>query len=481
MSQSTLGVEAASLDAASAHHMESVLFEGLPASSIDATKCCILDTLGAMLAGWDADGCREVRALVQRWGGAGESRIPGSAVRVPAHNAALVAATMARALEVDDVHERALLHSTATLVPVALACADAHPGADGQDLIAAVAAGIDLAARLSLAPEVDIGVNHRPRGMSWTYQTGMMVGSLVAGRMAGHDEAALRNILGVAYSQCAGNNQCLLEGALTVRVQQGLSASAALMSLALHESGISGTHESLSGALGYFNTFHAGRFEPEVVLAGLGERFEVEQVSIKPYPCCKYTHTAIAAALATRDDARFSLKDLERVIVKVPNREYFDVVCEPTDPVLRRQNVIGERGWVHAQFCMAYVIACALVRGRVTLGDFVDTARDDASVLDVMDLIEPQLSLQGLGEEGRVFPTPGNVALHYRDGTVIDASVDVAKGHPRNRMSFEEVAEKFRSVVAVTFPDRSFDALIDTVAHLEKAPDARAILDVMET
>jgi 2-methylcitrate dehydratase PrpD len=467
----------ASLDATVVGHLAWLDYGRLSASTVQATKCLILDTLGALIAGQSAEGCGELRTLVEKWGGAQEARVMGSDARVPAHHAALVNSTMARALEIDDVHERALLHSTVTMVPVSLAAVDARPGPSGADLIAAVAGGIDLAARLSLAPRVNVGAGHRPRPMSWTYQTGILVGALVAGKLAGLGPDELRNVLGIAYSQCAGNNQCLLEGALTVRVQQGLSAQAALMSLALHEIGITGTLDSLSGQHGYFNAFHQGDFDPTVIVDGLGERSEVEQVSIKPFPCCKFTHTAIAAALEARSEPQFSLEDISEVVVHVDNAEYFQVVCEPVNAQARRSNLIGERGWVHAQFSLPYTVASALVRGRVTLSDFEEEARADEQVLRVMDLVETRL---GSGSHlGRVLPTPGVIDIVLRDGTHIGARVDYPKGHPDNPMSFAEVVEKFRSVTLAAARGGQFspDVVIEAVSTLEAAPDARILMD----
>ena len=47
---------------------------------------------------------------------------------MPAHHAALVNSALTRALELDDVHEKALVHATATTVPVALAVAEQSGG-----------------------------------------------------------------------------------------------------------------------------------------------------------------------------------------------------------------------------------------------------------------------------------------------------------------------------------------------------------------
>src|SRR6185369_3975802 len=125
-------------------------YESLPSATVERTKLIMLDTMGAALAGRDADGCLALRKLVTAWGGTPEATLIGVGTRIPAHNAALVNATMARALELDEVHEQALVQSTATIVPVALAAAERWGQTSGKELIAAVAVGLDVCCRLAL-------------------------------------------------------------------------------------------------------------------------------------------------------------------------------------------------------------------------------------------------------------------------------------------------------------------------------------------
>jgi 2-methylcitrate dehydratase PrpD len=457
-------------------------YDDLPATTVDAAKRLILDTLGAILAAPQADTVPELTQLVADWGGAGEARILGSDIRIPAHHAALVNGTRARALEIDDVHEKALLHATATIVPVALACIDmGRRPVSGQDFITAVAIGIDLCARFSLAPTTDIYSAQR-RAMSYTYQTGILIGALAAGRILGFSQAQLRNALGVAYSQCAGNQQGLLEGVLTVRVQQGLSAMTGVLSARLSEIGITGAHHSLEGVAGFFNAFHRGSYERAVISQALGRAFEVDNVSIKPYPCCKFTHTSIAAALEIRNTPGFDLSRIRSITVHIDNGEYFDIVCRPVEPQARRAELADVNGYVRAQFCMAYLVAVALVEGRVDLEHLTDTYRNDERILAIMDkvktLYEP---LKATGKE-RVLPAPGVVEIAFDDGRMpVLREVKYPKGHPQNQMSLAEVAEKFRRVVAfgtTAFASRADDIVVG-VETLERISDMRHLLDLM--
>lgn len=462
---------ARSIDEVVADHVHLTTFGDLPGTTVAATKRLILDTVGAAMAGVRADGCREVAALVERWGGAAEARTIGSQRRVPAHNAALVNATLARALEIDDVHERGLVHATASVVPVALASIDARPGPTGAELVTAVAIGIDLAARVGISLDVET-----PWGMSGTYQHSLFGAAATGAKLRGFDAGGIRNTIGVAYSQCAGNNQCILEGSLTVRVQQGLSASNAVVAADLHEVGVTGTLDSFGGRYGYFQAFHRGEAQPSRLTDGLGECWEVEEVSIKPFPCAKFTHTGVAAALDARAGGDFRAEDIDRVVTYV-DEWVFDMTCRPVDPQERRQRLEDERGMVHAQFHLPYLTAVALVHGHVRLENLTDAGRADAQVLRVLDRVEGVVDPAA----GRERPLPGRVEVHVvGHPEPFIGHARHPKGHPRNPMSFEEIAAKFLSVtdhVSDLFPDR--ERVVDVVASLEHAPDAGVLLEAI--
>ena len=93
---------------------------------------------------------RAVLRSVRRWGGTAEATVIGSGDRLPAPAAALVNGTLAHSLDFDDTHLPSVLHPSASVVPAALAAAEAT-GASGAALLAAVAAGVELTNRLGMA------------------------------------------------------------------------------------------------------------------------------------------------------------------------------------------------------------------------------------------------------------------------------------------------------------------------------------------
>jgi 2-methylcitrate dehydratase PrpD len=431
------------LDTAVVGYAADLRFEDLPAATRARAKLLILDTVGAALAAVGADGVTALEGLLRRWGGAAEAGVLGYSIRGPAHQAALLNATLARALELDDVHETALVHATATMVPVALAVAEQVGGVDGRQFLTAVAMGVDLACRLSMAPVISLGGNeYQPRAMSYTYQTGTLAGSLVAARLAGLDRRGLTDAFGNAYSQCAGYLQGLAEGSLMVRVQQGLAASAAVLAMELARSGVGGIQHPLQGIYGWFQAFYGGRYDAGVILDGLGERFEVDQVSIKPYACCKYGHNAIAAAVEITEDPDFALDRVEAVSVTVASRDCWDLICAPLEVKADPAALAGPEGWALAQFSLPFMVACALARGGLTVADLDPAARADPRVAAILGVLHVEVDDQTRAKAE--LPEPGHVTVRLQGGRTLQRTVTRALGHPDRPMSPEQQMDKFR-------------------------------------
>ncbi|MBI2224008.1 MAG: MmgE/PrpD family protein, partial [Betaproteobacteria bacterium] len=81
-----------------AEYISETKFEDLPKDSIDIITNVIFTVLGTTIAGATAEGCEALVDQVKEWGGKEEATILMHGGKFPAHNAALVNSTMARAL-----------------------------------------------------------------------------------------------------------------------------------------------------------------------------------------------------------------------------------------------------------------------------------------------------------------------------------------------------------------------------------------------
>jgi 2-methylcitrate dehydratase PrpD len=457
-----------------AEHVLAAGADGVPDGTRRSALQQTVDTIGAALAAVEAPSIPAVRELVSGWGGRPVTPVYRSGLRLPAPTAVLVNSAMARALELDDVHEQALVHATATVVPVSLAVADLVGGVSGRRFLDVVAAANDVACRLALAVDMSLGgEHHRPRVMSLTYQTGVLAGALAAAGIADLSVDDAVQCLGIAYSGVAGNLQGLFEGTLSVRLQQGIAAQTAVQAFEFARAGVTGTTESLEGRAGWYQAFFQGRYDRTRLLADLGRSYETDRISLKPYACCKYGHNYIAAAAAMAADHDLDPDRIASIQVVV-GRDTWDIICDPLsekgDPVAVAQTPDPAL----AQFSLPFMVSTALLRRRLTMAELDPSWRSDAGLAAAMRKTE--IVLQDAASGKFEIPEPGRVAVVLDDGTRLDHEERRTLGHPDHPMDTETVAEKFRAAVP-RWPAAQVDDLLTLLWRLPELADVRELTE----
>jgi len=446
----------------------------LPEASRKRTAELILDAVGAAVAAHEAPGLPAIRDVITSWGGRPDATVIGTPARVPAHHAALVNSALTRAMELDDVHEKALVHATATTVPVALAVAEQSGRISGRRVVDAVTLGNDIACRLAIALDMPLGgAERRPRVMSLTYQVGVLAGSLVAGYLAGLSRPQLLDCLGVAYSQVAGNLQGLFEGTLTVRLQQGIAAQSAVMALEFARAGITGARNSLEGRAGWYPAFFGGRFDysRHRLLHELGQRFLGDQISIKPFACCKYGHNVITAVLELRSDPDVRVRSVSEIIVRV-GADTWDIICDPLELKASPDRLAGPDGLALAQFSLPFMVATALLRGRLSAAELDQDWRSAPELAAMLGRVRLIVSDETFSSD--MIPEPGRVEIVLADGRRRSAEATRTLGHPDHPLDAAGQRAKFLSCTRRLGPARSHD-LLDAVTHLDELDDVAQI------
>jgi len=442
-------------------------YEDLPGEAVSATKRQIMDAFAAGIAGSSAEAVEEIYDIFSHWGGKEESTVWVFGKRMPSVAAAHVNATMVHARDFDDTHDRAILHPGAVTVPAAFALGESIGNVSGQDIITAVALGVDLTSRLCLACTSDYFTG----GWHYTPLHGTLGATAVAGKLLNLDQGKLVHAFGIAYHQAAGNLQCVDDGALTKRCGPGFSNRNGILSAFMAKKGITGAQNVLTGKRGLFNQYHRGLFDPVKLTRELGQTFEGVNVSIKPYPCCRYNHPAIDAVLYLMNAHQFSPSDIDAVIIHI-GRSGAGLLAEPIE--LKR----NPRNAVDTQFSIPWAVAAALAYGRLSIGNFSDEATKDQNIVSlskkVTTVTEPELSVPGI--------EPCIVDIRLKGGETYTKRVDVPYGSPDNPMSIDNIAEKLRH--AVPFGAKQIDGnrvekLIQLVLELEQVNNVGIIGDAL--
>lgn len=450
-----------------ARNLKNIRYEDLPTGVVDATKKQVLDLLGVTIGGFSKPGPKELREIVMDWGGKEESSIIGCSQKVPAPNAAHVNATMAHALDYDDVHETAIVHSGVVIIPTCLALAEQNTNIGGRELIASIAVGVDMMCRLALATTPGT----RPLVTGWHLTTlfGFLGAAGTAARIIGLNEDGIVNAIGIAYHQCGGNGQCVIDGALTKRMGPGFAVKGGIAAALLAQKGVTGAKNSLEGEMGLYNLYHRGHYDPQALTKDLGKIFEGVHVAIKPYPCCRGIHPAIDATLALVKEHNIEAEDVEGIRLSVSEGHYH-LLCEPEDAKLKPRNPVD------AQFSIPWGVATAIARRQVTLEDFTETAIKNKDILNLTGRMDIQQD-PALNRPVKIEPT--KVEIMVKKGDVYSKEVADPLGSLERPMSFDDCAGKFRDC-AEQLGDEKIDRAIALIGQLEKVKDIGEIISQLD-
>jgi len=328
--------------------------------------------------------------------------------------------------------------------------AECVQGVKGQDLIASIVVGVEIASRLGLS------LREPDKGWHLTTTCGTFASAAVAGKLLRLNREEIWNALGIAYSQASGTLQTVVDGALTKRLQPGLAARAGILSAFLARNGITGSRDFLEGKYGFFRLYHADGYDDRVLTRNLGSSYEILNSSIKPYPCCRCAHAPIDAILDIVEESPLSLEEIDKVDV-YGSQAMKDLCGKPFE--------VGKDGQVDAQFSLQYLMVAAISRKRVDIEDFSREAVQDIRLAPhtkkVNVIVSPDISTR----------FASRVEVRKKDGNVLSKRVDFPKGQPENPMGWEECVEKFKRCSAYAVKSLNQDhlnAFIQKVRSLEE-------------
>lgn len=441
-------------------------FEVLPPEVVARTRLLVLDLVGsAVRARQEAESTPALLESVAALGLAhGHSRVFGDTAGYGPAGAALVNATLAHSLDFDDTHAAAIVHPGAPVIPAALAAAE-MAGASGRTVLAAVVAGYEVALRLALA--LPAGA-HYERGFHPSATCGAFGAAAAAGRVFGLDAAGIASALGIALSQTAGSLQFLANGAWTKRFQVGWAGMSGLAAASLARAGFVGAAEPIEGASGFLRAY-APAPVPLRVLAGLGRVFELMATGVKPYPCCRWGHAGIDAALALRAELGCRAEEIEAAVLGV-SRAGMRLIGEPAARKGDPRNIVD------AQFSGPFMIAAALTTGAMTW-DSYRLLGDPA-----LRALLPRIRVADDPDAEAAFPAnmAGKLTLRWRGQDRVKMVV-VPRGEPANFPTEAELIAKFRGLADAVLGAPGAEALAQAALRLDQMEDAAALLRLAAT
>ena len=418
----------------------------------------VYDTVACMIAGAGDQGASRLRTVASRWG-TGPATVVGSTQPLAAPWAALANGAAAHALDYDDNVHYAMTHPSAVLLPALLALGE-EEDRSGADIISAWLVGIEIQVA------VGHGVNrlHYDNGFHSTSTVGTIGAAAACARLLGLDAAKTRDAISLGFSMAAGTKAQF--GTTAKPFHAGMAAKNAVIAARLAEGGISAASEPLDGQYG-FRELYVGPASRgwEGVLDNLGAPLAVEKYGLEPkcYPCCAGAHRALDGLLELQAQHRFTADDVAGIDTLVGWGNASSLLYP--DPVQEMQ----------ARFSMQYCIAAALVGGRLQLSDFVRAAINRPEVRRLYPLITMQMHPRS-DAEAPAERKPAEITVRLKDGRVLQASIQHARGTMFRPFGRAELDEKFRDCAQGLIPPTAYAALHRDLPQFETLPGVRDLM-----
>lgn len=259
----------------------------VPADVRDRLELVLLDTLGVLLAGAATAECGALVAATDP--PHGPARIFGHGRDTSVDHAAFLNGFALCSLELDEGNKYARGHPAAHVVPAAIAVGQ-QLRVSGEELLAAILVGYEVAARFGQATVLHPGVHpHGNWGATGAAAACARLLGLARFDVAGAIDAAGGLALATPFETALAGNH--------VRNSWVGSANCSGMWAArLAAAGLAGTHGTAGWTLGRI----LGELDPEVLGAGVGERWAVTRGYFKRHASCAYTHPPADAAIELR-------------------------------------------------------------------------------------------------------------------------------------------------------------------------------------
>ncbi|BAI74020.1 mmgE/PrpD family protein (plasmid) [Azospirillum sp. B510] len=443
----------------------------IPPDIVAKIRLHLLDTLGCGLAGAGTDLTRRMLAALRAECADGPCPVLGTGLSLAPAGAAFVNSVAMNALDHDDGFEvdgKGMGHPGATLVAAALS-GIAVSGADGTALLAALAAAYEINARiiLSIQPSYE-----RFRQVYGVCQHQSLAAAAVYGRLLGFGADDLANAFGFAgtLAPLPSLRRYNWESRPLVSFKDfnAPAAEAGLRAVGYAKAGLVGATDVLDGPTGFWRMIGSDRFDPDILCDGLGEIWWTRHASFKPYPACRWMHTALESFETLRGAHGLAAGEIEAIEVLTSAgmaRDFMDA---------------APRDMVDAQFSLPFCLACVALElppvdwyGRDALADDARAALA-ARVTAIVDHgIDGVMS----GEKRR---PAGQVRVLARGRWFEGPRLSHPLGCRERPMDEAAVIAKFRSNAARSLPEPALNRLQANVLAIEAMSDATCLFPLIQ-
>ena len=436
-------------------------YEDIPEDALTLGKKTILDGFGLALAGSASAMGPLIRQYIGTLGlSGGKASIIGTAVKAPPRFAALANGISIHADDYDDTGSA--LHVTAPALPPAFALCESGRRS-GRDLMLAYHVGVEVENKIGDA----ISSRHNDDGFHTTGTCGSFGSAAACAKLHSLSATQTAYALGIAASEASGIRDNF--GSMTKPFHAGHAAENGTVAADLAALGWTAAGDILEAPLGFFQAAGGG-FDPRAIVNRLGDpwMFLSSGDLIKRFPCGTIQQPYMDEILRLLQQNDIKAANIEKIDVG-GNQSNFNTLFQhhPTTGL-------------EAKFSMEFCIAILLLEHKAGLSQFTDAVVQRPDVQEMIRRVNFYVDPEYNKSQGEVLLSvlseAGIIKIHMKDGKVLTGRTQASKGSPKNPMTYEEVADKFRgNAEFAKWPATKAASVIELVKSLERQPDMSAL------
>jgi 2-methylcitrate dehydratase PrpD len=420
-------------------------WQDLPPEVQHQTKRCLLDTLGALLAGTLTPvGCMMAKLAADHYGGS-DATILGDGRKVSAVGAALANGFAANALDIDDGHRMVKGHPGACALPPLLAAAEIRPKCSGEEFLTGLLVAYEIGIRAGLIRHATYETYHSSG--SW----GAIAGAAAVGRLMGLTPDQLFHAMGCAeyHAPIAP----MLKGIDTPSMGKdsiGWGCMVGVMSACMARDGFTGITPLFD------DTPDSDWVE------NLGRCWEILNLYFKPYAACRWGQPAIAGTLSIIRKNRIAPDRIKNIRVQ-------------TFAAATRLPKVHPKNTEDAQYSLTFPMAAVILDGQVGPAQVLPPRLNDRRLLRLMDRVTTDVS----PALDAAFPqkTIAEVSITMTDGSTHHSGPVEAIWEPPDTLPGDEALEKkFLWLASPAIGEENAAALVGLVWEFDQCTSIDPLL-----
>jgi 2-methylcitrate dehydratase PrpD len=432
----------------------------LPPQALDHAAMLIASTLASAAMGSGLESSKIVKDMARSLGGSARASVwfDGGA-KLPVVAAAQVNAVMSDAAASDDSDLRTIVHCGTPLIATALAAAE-HHGGSGEDVLAAIVVGYELAGRI-----IDGMPGFRERGFHGS-NAAIFAATGAASRLLHLDAEQMTQAIALTATSTGGLAKAA-DTSVAREYHAGTATMSGIQAVRAAQRGYKAEERILEMPLGFFAAYGGvdGEAAAERATRDLGASWDiVTDMAVKLVPGGHPYHALAEAAANAAREGGITAAEVESITVSRPGMTALTGPRHPKDLI-----------------DMAHSPAYFTAAGAAD-HDFSWVHATPAKIADPV--------IHGLIDKIRVGPPPGaeaaryrqgaSVTIHTTDGRSVTSTVYAPKGAGMLGIAWADIDAKYRALAPLSgLPDRRTAAILDLIHDFRRLDRISALTDLL--